>query len=112
MIAITILSLLISLLLSYKYAMDYFSLKKIKKILIFDRIKVIRLEEVIEDGVIKKLSSEINFLILVKKCQEKLRIESLSETQEQLLINGYFISYPDLEVIIRIMEEESLICRF
>lgn len=109
MIAITILSLLISLLLSYKYTMDYFSLNKIKKILILDKIKVIRLDEVIENGAIKKLSSKTDFLILIKKCQEKLKIESLSEMQERLLINGYFISYPDLEVIIKIMEVDNLL---
>lgn len=109
MITVTILSLSICLLLSFRYTMDYFSLKKLRKILILDRIKLIQLEDIVENGNIKKLSSRTEFLLLIKKCRERLNISSLPELQERLLFNGYFISYPDLEKTIKIMEEKGLI---
>lgn len=87
-------------------------MKKLSKVLGWDDIKFINLEDVVENDSIKKSSTKNDFLILVTKGTKKWKevdSEKISELQKQLLENRYFITYSNLKVVIKTLESESLL---
>lgn len=112
MIIVTILSLTISIVLLIQYISDYVSVRSLSKSLGWNDIKIIKLEDVVENGSIKKLSTKNDFLILITKGTKywkKIDVENISNLQSDLLLNRYFISYSNLVSILEIMRKDNII---
>lgn len=101
------------LMLINKFVCDYTSIKKLPKVLEWSKIKVIRIEDIIENGTIRKLSKEVDFLHLLIPHNGHINAifdeAFISSLQEQLLMNRYFITFGDLKEALKVLEAEGFI---
>lgn len=109
MITITILSLTISIILLWKYVSDYNVFRNLSKPLGCESIKIIKIEDIVENDSIKLLSKQSDFFKLVTRAKWfREKSNPISYLQNELFLNRFYISYSELELLVEILEKEDL----